>query len=162
MIRTRTLRYATPLLAIGAILATTAAGCGSSGQSGTTTHTTIKGDPNAAKKCNTTLTLLHPVDMQVSATYTVTCNFPVASADVRLVIQGRPLGSGNTSWDNISNPKTGSSIPITLTYKTLCITALEYQASGSVDALGTDGSPFSTSDTAGPKSYGPSECSSGK
>lgn len=140
-------------------LATTAGGCGSGGPSPSTTHTTIQGNPDAANKCHTTLALLHPVDKQLTATFEVTCNFAVASADVSLVIQGRPLGSDNTSWDNLSDPTTGSSVPITLTYKIPCITSLEYQASGSIDALADDGSPVSTSATAGPKSYGPSECS---
>lgn len=147
--------------AIALIAATGASGgCGSNGPSPTsTTHTAIQGDPDAANKCKDVLDLQHPTNKQLTATYTVTCNFSVASADISLVIQGRPLGGDNTQWDNISDPKTGSSVPITLTYTIPCITTLEYQASGSVDVLSADGSPVSTSNTAGPESYGPSECS---
>lgn len=97
--RIRPIMTVTLPLAIGALLFTTAGGCGSSGASGTTAHTTIQGDPNAAKKCKTVLDMHHPVDKQLTATFTVTCNFPIASADSSLVIQGKPVGSDNTHWE---------------------------------------------------------------
>lgn len=52
MIRTRTLRYATPLIAIGAILATTAGGCGSGGPSKTPATEVVPGATNQIVTCS--------------------------------------------------------------------------------------------------------------
>lgn len=158
MIRTRPV--AACALAATALLFTTAGGCGSSGPSGSSTQVTVKGNPDATHKCKTILVMQHPVAKQLTATYTVTCNFTIASADTSLVIQGRPIGSGNTSWDNISDPrKSTATTGISLTYAVPCITSLEYQASGQFDALADDGTPATSSDTTTPRSYGASECS---
>lgn len=148
--------------AAAALLALTGAqgGCGSSGSTGTTT---VQGNPASAKKCKSSLIMQAPVGKLLTATYTVSCNFPVASADTSLVIQGRPIGGSNADWDNLSDPKRSSATTdISLTYTVPCITSLQYQASASIDALADDGTPFNSSDTTTPKSYGASECTQGK
>lgn len=148
--------------AIAMVLATTAAGCGSSGPThpdgGYTTSIQIKGAPST-KTCRVVVTLLHPVNKQISATLTVTCNFPVATADVSLVIQGKPIGADATHWDNVDDPVTSHEIPTTLTYVHNCVTGIDYQASASVDALADDGTPVHDTETDGPKYYLAPDCS---
>jgi len=146
-----------------AILAATGAqgGCGSSSSSGTTTVQN-QGAPST-KKCDLRLTSEHPVNKQLTATVSVTCNFPIAEANTSLVIQGRPIGGDNTSWDNLGDPKTtGATTNITLSYTVPCITSLEYQASTSIDALADDGAPVNATDSTAPRSYNASECTQGK
>lgn len=155
-------RTITSVTAAAALIALTGAsgGCGSSGATGTSAQTTVKGDPDAADKCKTVLEMHHPVNKQLTATFTVTCNFPIASADSSLVIQGKPVGSDDTHWDNVDDPDTSQQIPpLTLTFTHNCVTGIDYQASASIDALANDGNPVSSSATTTPKSYSPSECS---
>lgn len=147
-------------LALVSLLTTTAAGCGSGSGSGGSTHVAIQGNPVAAHKCKTVLDLHTPAAKQLTATYSVSCNFPLTSASTTLVIQGRPTGSGGTAWDNLSDPKVSEAVSsIFLTYTVPCVTSLEYQGSASIDAVGVDGTPVNTLDTTTPRSYGPSECS---
>lgn len=152
--------------AIGTIVLLTGAqgGCGngSSKTSSTSvaTHVEVQGNPASAHKCKTTLSMPPPTRKQLVATYSVTCNFPIASASTSLVIQARPVGGDNTSWDNVDDPKVSSATSsIWLSYTVPCVTKLEYQASASIDAAGADGTPVNTSDTTTPRSYGASECS---
>lgn len=152
------------LIAAAALVAaplTMGAGCGSSGPAGGPhTQVAIKGNPAAPDKCTIVLAMPHPVNKQLVATLTVSCNFPAESADLSLVIQGRHIGAGDTGWDNLSDPKrTVQALPATLTYTVPCITALEYQASASLDTLAPDGTPVHDDETTTPRSYDASECS---
>ncbi|HEY1820388.1 MAG TPA: hypothetical protein VGG83_10695 [Trebonia sp.] len=155
-------RHLTPLLATTAVLATTAAACGSSGPTPAehvTTNISIQ-NPGSAKKCTMTLRMLSPQDKQLTASLTVTCDFPVASMYTTLVIQGRPTGSGDTAWQNVDEPATTADTPpavLTFTYN--CVTGYDFQASASIDGSGADGSPFTATQTTTPRSYGASECS---
>ena len=152
----------TTIAATAALVALTGAsgGCGSNGPAPSTTHTSIQGNPDAADKCKTVLEMHHPVNKQLTATFTVTCNFPIASADSSLVIQGKPIGSDNTNWDNVDDPQLSQQIPpLTLTFKHNCVTGIDYEATASIDALADDGNPVNASATTTPEFYGPSECS---
>jgi hypothetical protein len=159
----RTRRHAiTAVLTIGTVLATTAAGCSSSGpeqgSAPATTQIQIQ-NPGSSQQCTIVLDSEHPVDKRLTATMSVTCNFQVVNADSSLVIQGRPLGGNNTDWDNVDDPKPSSALPpFTLTYTVPCVTSLEYQASASIDALAEDGAPVNASETTIPRSYSASEC----
>jgi hypothetical protein len=153
--------------ALLATLATSAAagGCGSDAagkNSPTSLHTSVEidGDPASTHKCKTELTMPHPNGRQLTATYKVTCNFPIASASTSLVIQGRPAGGDNTQWDNVDDPTISGKVPpLIITYAHNCVTGIEYQASASIDAVGVDGTPVNSIDTTTPRSYGASECS---
>jgi hypothetical protein len=153
--------------AAAAVLALTGAqgGCGSSSSGssgptpGATTAVAEQGAPSPLK-CTLTLISHHPVDKRLTATLTVSCNFTVASADARLSILGKPLGSDDTNWDTVVGPQESSDTEdISLSLSVLCITSLDYQASGSIDALAEDGTPVDASDATTPLHYSPSECS---
>lgn len=138
-------------------------GCGSSSNGGAPTHgatkVEIQGQPGAARQCKMTLIQHEPVQRQLVATLTVTCNFPLVSAYTTLVIQGRPVGGDNTQWDNLGTPKPSSETEnITLTYKVPCITALEYQSSASIDASGADGTPVHADQETTPRAYNATQC----
>lgn len=147
--------------AAAALIALTGAqgGCGSSGPTpASTTHVAEQGAPSA-KQCTITLISHHPIDKQLTATLTVSCNFPVADATTRLLIQGRPLGGNDTQWDTVIGPKESSATTgISLSVTIFCITSLDYQASASIDALADDGTPVNASDTTTPLHYSSSEC----
>lgn len=153
-----------------ALLALTGAqgGCGSSGNSGAptagATKTEIQGDPASTHKCKMDLVQSNnPATKQITATLTVSCNFPLVSAYTTLVIQGRPVGGDGTQWDNLINPlSTADTTGIRLTYTTLCVTSLEYQSSASLDASGADGTPVHSDQTTTPRAYNASECIAGK
>ena len=160
------------ITAVGAVVALVAltgaqGGCGSPNSDssgpppGATTAVAQQGAPSPLK-CTLTLISHHPVSKRLTATLTVSCNFPVATADTKLSILGRPLGSDSTSWDTVIGPKESSATEdISLSVTLLCITSLEYQASGSIDALTEDGTPVNAADATTPLHYSPSECSSG-
>lgn len=155
--------------ACAALIALTGAqgGCGSSGAQSPSTHGTtnveIQGDPASAHRCKMELVQHTPVNRQLTATLTVTCNFPLVSAYTTLVIQGRPVGADDTQWDNLSDPVSSEATSdITLTYKVPCITGLEYQSSASIDASGADGTPVHSNETTTPRVYDATQCASGK
>jgi hypothetical protein len=107
-------------------------------------------------KCVLTLESLHPVNKQLIATLTVSCNFPIGSGVTSLVIQGRPLGGNDTQWDDVDDPVTTvATSDISLTYTVPCITSLEYRASASIDAETEDGTPVTATDTTLPRSLRP-------
>jgi hypothetical protein len=157
---------ATAAAAVAIVLATGAqGGCGSTGAkpSGGGTKVQIQGDPANSHKCKLELVQHLPVDKLLTATLTVTCNFPLASAYTTLVIQGRPVGGDDTQWDNLGDPQPSSETThITLTFRIPCITALEYQSSASIDASGADGTPVHADQTTTPRSYSASQCTQGK
>lgn len=142
-------------------------GCGSSGGSKPkatptspySTRISVDGEPGATHQCQMVLKLLQPQYKQITATLDVTCNTPLMAATSSLVIQGRPLGTDNTHWDNVDDPRVSYDTDIALTYTVPCITGIDYQASAAIDVVFTDGAEKHSTDTAGPKYYNSSECS---
>lgn len=151
--------YLGTALAGGALLATTAAGCGSSSQpGGTTTHVAVD-NPGSPYSCKMTLAMGKPVKHQITATLNVKCNFVALSAKTSLVIQGRPTGSGEGAWDNVDDPIPSILIPpLSLTFKAICLPGHDMQASASLDGERPDGTPFHANQTTTPHPYTEQEC----
>lgn len=136
--------------AVIAGLSCTAGGCGSSG-----------GGPGvpSALVCNFDTFLAAPVDRQIVATSSVTCDFTVVTATTKLVIQGRKTGTGNTAWDNFSDPRVSEAIPPnSLSYHVICVGGYDYQASASITGVGPNGQPFHTDETSPVVSYTAADC----
>jgi hypothetical protein len=134
-------------------------GCGSSGPAPGNTQVQVQ-NPGSALQCRFVLDMGAPVERQLTATMTVSCNFPVADSTTSLVIQGKPAGSPDTDWDNVDDPVPSSQIPpVSLTYKINCVAGYDYPASASIDALAENGAPVNATETTTPRSYSASECS---
>lgn len=157
--RRPTARHLTAPLAAAALLATTAAGCGSSAAPrGSTTHVAIQ-NPGSAYECRMTLTMGKPVQRQLTATLSVSCNFPAASAKTTLVIQGRTTGSGEGAWDNVDDPVPSILIPpVALSATAICLPGHEMQASADITGIRADGEPFHADETTTPHAYTATEC----
>lgn len=139
-------------LALVSLLATTAAGCGSSGGSSS-------GSGKSALSCNFDTELQAPVKRQLLATSSVYCDFPVESATTTLVIQARKTGESNLHWDNVDDPKTTTGIPPNqLSYTVVCVGGLDYQASADITGIAADGKAFHADETTDVVSYTQAEC----
>lgn len=139
--------------AVLVVLSCTAGGCGSSGGGSSS------GGGGSSLQCTFDTYLQAPVNRQLIATSSVTCDFTVVTSTTRLVIQGRRTGSDNTAWDNFSNPRVTEALPPTsLTYKVICVGGYDYQASASIDGVGPNGQPFHANDTTPVVSYATADC----
>jgi len=139
-----------------AILAATGAqgGCGSS-----SAPKSSSGGAGSPLVCNFDTQLGAPIHHQLTATSSVTCNFPVGTAKTTLVIQGRKTGSGETAWDNFDDPKTSGQVPPnSLTYTVTCIGGYDYQASADITGLADNGAPFHADETSPVVAYTAAEC----
>src|SRR6185503_12336748 len=115
-------------IAVIALLATTAAGCGSSSQpGGTTTHVSIQ-NPGGTSVCKFVLVMRKPANRQIVAAATVTCNFEALATHTTLVFQARKTHSGD-AWEDVDDPRENlDSPPVTVTADTICLPGYDMRA----------------------------------
>src|SRR6185503_11227707 len=99
----------------GALLSSTAAGCGSDGKpNGNTTHVSIQ-NPGGSDVCKFVLVMRKPAHHQIVAAVTVTCNFEALATHATLHFQGRKTNSGE-AWQDVDDPRESLvSPPVTIT-----------------------------------------------
>jgi hypothetical protein len=155
----RTLKtYVAAPLVIGALLATTAAGCGSSGQpQGTTTHVSIQ-NPGGSNVCKFVLVMNKPVDRQIIATATVTCNFEALATHTTLRFQARKTGNGE-AWQDVDDPAENlDAPPITVTATAICLPGYDMRAYATISGINSDGTTFTSDEATSGHAYTTADC----
>lgn len=153
-------RLRTTLTAVGALtalLATTAAGCGSSGKpNGYTTHVSIQ-NPGGSDVCKFVLVIRKPTHRQIVAAATVTCNFEALATHTTLKFQARETGT--STWHDVDDPRESlESPPVTVTADAICLPGYDMRASAAISGISPSGATFKSDEATDSQSYTASSC----
>jgi hypothetical protein len=147
----------TAALALGALLSTTAAGCGSSQPSGNTTHVSIQ-NPGGSDVCKFVLVMRKPAHHQIVAAVTVTCNFEALATHTTLHFQGRKTNSGDP-WQDVDDPRESLvSPPVTITADAICLPGYDMRAYATISGINPTGATFKSDEATSGHSYTASDC----